>query len=122
MPTKKLVKPCAYPGCPTLHRGGLYCAKHIKKVGGIRAKTAEMGYGGEWRKARAKFLRAHPYCVCADCKAAGRRRATVVDHIIPHRGDMTLFWDQTNWQAMASPCHNKKTFREDGGFRGRGHE
>ncbi|MCB4811684.1 HNH endonuclease [Methylovorus menthalis] len=44
--------------------------------------------------------------------------ATVVDHIKPHRGDMALFWDRNNWQAMAKECHDRKTAREDGGFRG----
>ena len=35
--------------------------------------------------------------------------ATVVDHIIPHRGDMKLFWDESNWQALCESCHNHKT-------------
>jgi 5-methylcytosine-specific restriction protein A len=29
---------------------------------------------------------------------------------------MALFWDNTNWQAMAKECHDAKTAREDGGF------
>jgi len=44
--------------------------------------------------------------------------AVVVDHKIPHRGDMNLFWDRSNWQSMAKTCHDKKTATEDGGFRG----
>ena len=33
----------------------------------------------------------------------------MVDHIIPHRGDMKLFWDRKNWQPMASsPCHTSR--------------
>ena len=32
--------------------------------------------------------------------------ATVVDHIIPHRGDMTLFWDSANWQPLCKSCHD----------------
>ena len=35
--------------------------------------------------------------------------ATVVDHIIPHRGDKKLFWDERNWQALCESCHNHKT-------------
>ena len=27
--------------------------------------------------------------------------ATVVDHVIPHRGDQKLFWDEDNWQAVS---------------------
>ncbi|AFR18473.1 HNH endonuclease [Burkholderia pseudomallei] len=42
--------------------------------------------------------------------------ASVVDHIVPHRGDAHLFWDQSNWQAMSKSCHDRKTARENGGF------
>ncbi len=42
--------------------------------------------------------------------------ATDVDHIQPHRGDMTLFWDSSNWQPLCHRHHAQKTAREDGGF------
>ncbi len=29
-----------------------------------------------------------------------------MDHIKPHRGDLALFWDRTNWQPLCNPCHN----------------
>jgi 5-methylcytosine-specific restriction protein A len=32
---------------------------------------------------------------------------------------MGLFWDSSNWQAMAKVCHDRKTARQDGGFRGK---
>lgn len=40
-------------------------------------------------------------------------KATVVDHIIPHRGDQKLFWDQRNWQSLCKQCHDRKTLTED---------
>ena len=40
----------------------------------------------------------------------------MVDHIIPHKGDEALFWDEDNLQSLCTPCHNQKTAREDGGF------
>lgn len=40
-------------------------------------------------------------------------RATVVDHIKPHRGDQRLFWDEDNWQALCKECHDRKTLTED---------
>ncbi len=47
----------------------------------------------------------HP--LCADHARRGAVvQATVVDHIIPHRGDMTLFWDSSNWQGLCEDCHN----------------
>jgi 5-methylcytosine-specific restriction enzyme A len=42
--------------------------------------------------------------------------AVVVDHIIPHRGNRTLFWDRNNWQGLTESDHNRKTALEDGGF------
>ena len=51
---------------------------------------------------------------CVQCAKQGKYvRATVVDHIIPHRGDQKLFWDQNNWQALCKSCHDKKTLTED---------
>jgi 5-methylcytosine-specific restriction protein A len=44
------------------------------------------------------------------CKAAGRLEpATVVDHVVPHRGDERLFWDKGNWQGLCKRCHDAKT-------------
>jgi 5-methylcytosine-specific restriction protein A len=44
------------------------------------------------------------------------RQATVVDHKIPHKGDMKLFWDRSNWQSLCKCHHDIKTATEDGGF------
>lgn len=97
------------------------CAKHLqtarRDADSRRGTSAERGYGSKWQTARAYFLRKHPLCMCADCKAAGLIvPASVVDHITPHRGDMRLFWDSSNWQSLSKPCHDRKTAREDGGF------
>ena len=46
-------------------------------------------------------------------KAGRYVRATDVDHIVPHRGDPALFWDEENWQALCHSCHSKKTRNED---------
>ncbi len=42
--------------------------------------------------------------------------ATVVDHIIPHQGDRSLFWDIDNWKAVCKSHHDQKTASQDGGF------
>ena len=48
--------------------------------------------------------------LCAFCQAEGKLvPATVVDHIIQHRGDQRLFWDQSNWESLCKECHDKKT-------------
>jgi len=44
------------------------------------------------------------------CQRDGRTNpASVVDHIIPHRGVAALFWDQSNWQSLCKRCHDRKT-------------
>lgn len=39
--------------------------------------------------------------------AVGRLAAVeVTDHIVPHRGDQTLFWDEANWQSSCAWHHD----------------
>lgn len=70
------------------------------------------------------YLQAHPLCADPDKRHVGRIvSATDLDHIIPHKGDMRIFWDRNNWQPLCHECHSYKTAREDGGLghiRGRG--
>jgi 5-methylcytosine-specific restriction protein A len=82
-----------------------------------RASARKRGYDSKWDEARAGFLAKHPFCDCPLHKGKpDAPRSTAVDHIIPHKGDKTLFWTRSNWRAMAKPCHDAKTAREDGGF------
>ena len=70
-----------------------------------RGTAHERGYTARWRKARANYLRRHP--LCSMCKAREvTSAATVVDHIVPHKGDATLFWDEGNWQGLCATDHN----------------
>jgi 5-methylcytosine-specific restriction protein A len=77
-----------------------------------RTSTERTGlYDRRWRQARAIFLRRNP--LCAACASEGRVCvAAEVDHIIPHKGDLKLFWDKTNWQALCASQHSRKTARE----------
>ncbi len=105
--------PCKHPGCSQLvPYGTRYCEEHRPLHVRDRKTAVERGYGYRWQKARAAYLCAHPLCV--RCRAEGKLvPATVVDHIIPHRGDKKLFWDTTNWQALCKRCHDRKTMTED---------
>lgn len=68
-----------------------------------------------WRTERAAFLRDNPLCV--ECKRYGViAPASVVDHIDPHGGNETVFWDRNRWQALCASCHGRKTAISDGGF------
>ena len=112
MPHKAKV-PCQHPWCPALVPvGQKYCEKHKPLHPEETRPAAERGYDRKWQKARIRFLAEHP--LCAECLRQGRYvPATDVDHIQPPRGDRTLFWDKSNWQALCHSCHSKKTARED---------
>jgi 5-methylcytosine-specific restriction endonuclease McrA len=83
------------------------CAEAVERAKARKARhderrptARERGYDSKWDKARAEFLAEHPHCrVCGE-------PATVVDHIVPHRGDPKLFWDRKNWQSLCAHHHN----------------
>jgi 5-methylcytosine-specific restriction enzyme A len=119
MPNKP-ARPCPYPGCPALttDKSG-YCEKHLKQsqkqYDQERGTPNERGYTYRWQKASKVFLSTHP--LCAECEKEGRvTAATLVDHIIPHKGNYQLFWDESNWQPLCASHHSIKTATEDGAF------
>lgn len=103
-------RPCRYPGCPNLCESGTYCEEHRKEWSpdALRGGAAFRGYDARWRAARKSYLQHNP--LCRLCREEGRLTpATVVDHIVPHRGDEKLFWNEDNWQPLCKTCHDKKT-------------
>lgn len=77
--------------------------------------TAQRGYGGKWQRYRLRFLEKNP--LCRYCEEKGIiTAATVVDHSIPHRGDMVLFWRTELHVPSCHKCHSEKTAREEGGI------
>ena len=112
MPYKQRV-PCGQPGCGELiPPGSKYCEKHLPLHPEVTRSAAGRGYGSRWQKESRFFLQVHP--LCCMCQKEGRYvKATVVDHIVPHRGDEKLFWDQSNWQPLCKKHHDQKTGRED---------
>ena len=111
--------PCSYPGCHELVDKPGKCEKHRRQV--VRDKDiwrdspSKRGYGSRWRKARERYLRANPLCV--KCLNQGDVvAANVVDHIVAHKGNDALMWDESNYQALCKTCHDSKTATEDGGF------
>ena len=107
-------KECRKVGCTVLtDNANGYCNEHqseLYRYDENRLNSCQRGYDAKWRKYRRWFLERHP--LCNICGAP----ATVVDHIIPHKGNKELFWDTTNHQALCKHCHDVKTVREDGGF------
>ncbi|WP_417536114.1 HNH endonuclease signature motif containing protein [Methylophaga sp.] len=62
-------------------------------------------YTYKWQKASKAYLAKHPLCVMHEEKGL-YVQATVVDHKVPHRNDMKLFWDRDNWQGLCKFCHD----------------
>lgn len=110
------MRPCARPGCPNIVAAGRCEGCHRERgrqLDDRRESSYARGYNSKWRKARIYFLSARP--TCDHCALDGRATAArEVDHIIPHRGDVVLFWDQSNWQPLCSSCHGRKTLLEAG--------
>lgn len=118
----KAPTPCCKPGCPEVVNGRFcdehqidYDKKRNHRIDSNRPSAAKRGYDARWRRARRYYLRRNPLCV--EHKKRGEYvSATVIDHIVPHKGDSQLFWDESNWQSLCKKCHDQKTAREDGGF------
>jgi len=111
-------RPCTHPGCPELVDSGR-CEKHRvqqRLQSQSRRDNAHLHlYSTEWKKIRARKLREDP--LCAECEKQGRLvLATVCDHIVPHKGDLTLFYDYDNLQGLCTRCHAVKTATCDGAF------
>jgi 5-methylcytosine-specific restriction protein A len=66
----------------------------------VRRNSRDRGYTTEWNKASAAHLRASPICrYCGE-------PATLVDHLYPHRGDQTIFWNRMYWVSSCARCHS----------------
>lgn len=76
-----------------------------------------------WQKLRqAVLLRDHFICQKTGVLCIGRYPAdnsAVVDHVIPHRGDEHLFWDEGNLQTVSKAYHDSvKQAEERASLRG----
>ena len=102
------------PSKPPVHRppGWRSTAEVKRELDRQRPSAARRGYGPRWRRARAAFLAEHP--LCTSCRAEGRIvPATVVDHVVPHRGDRTAVLGRGELgTGLCKRCHDAKTARE----------
>ena len=97
-----------------------------------KTSSTARGYGYKWQQARAAYLVKHPFCVyclreagipqsddavvvgmACMSKGIGLPMATVVDHSVPHRGDMVIFWDSSKWQSLCTRHHSRDKQREE---------
>jgi len=73
----------------------------------------------QWQHLRKRQLIAQPLCVY--CSQLGRvTAANTVDHVIAHKGDRSLFFDETNLQSLCKACHDshKRSLELRGSLRG----
>ena len=106
---KRALRPCTHVA-PDGTRCRLFrpCPRHPEDPR-VQHSPSGLYNTSRWVAFRSEYLRTHPACVSC------RNRATVVDHIQPHRGDPVRFWAGP-FQPMCSSCHGRKTLRRDGGF------
>jgi len=109
---QKPLRPCKHPGCPEVTREG-WCPIHKPR----HRRRESAAYHGWYRlpvwkdELRPAQLLREPFC--RECARQGiRTRATVVDHVKPHRGDWLLFVDPGNHQSLCKRCHDRKTALE----------
>jgi 5-methylcytosine-specific restriction protein A len=103
--------PCAEQGCPALIPAGeKYCPLHKKRHPEEERSAASRGYDAKWQRFRKWYLSQPENMFCRSCLKEGiYRKATVVDHIKPFRGDEKLKYDLNNLQPLCKACHDKKT-------------
>lgn len=129
---KRIGHGCAVPGCPGIAVESNYCPAHLgiaieKSREARRAYDAtrepDPNYGYKWRKLRARFIQAHPWCEDPFCVHGDQLvPATDVDHIVPLKEGGTN--DFENLQSLCHECHSRKTALFDGRWKrreGEGH-
>lgn len=97
MPLKPNI-PCKHPGCPALIPYGMrYCEAHKKLHPEENRSASARGYGAAWQRESRRFIAMPEHRLCEECLKEGRYvKATVVDHVVPHRGSCAavIFWRQ----------------------------
>ncbi len=95
------------------HSAGLFAFQDMPDLRSPEAQAyRHLYHSTAWRKGRKVFLAQHPLCV--RCEAQGRvTAANVVNHITPHKGDITLFFTWSNWEATCKPCHDRDIQSEE---------
>jgi 5-methylcytosine-specific restriction enzyme A len=100
------------PQRPPIHRPQGWQAERRarQQQAADRLNPSERGYDTAWRKLRAAYLAANPWCAEPGCTEP----ATHVDHRTTRRSGGTDDW--SNLQGLCWSHHSAKTARQDGGF------
>jgi len=78
-------------------------------------KTKQAMYNSRrWKRYREEYRARHPLCI--QCQEQGITKPMwAIDHVIPHGGNETLFWNPKNHQPLCLECHNRKSQQERAG-------
>ena len=111
---------CITPGCHNMvtkrdHSNYCHRCREIRRGERERERGQNSGRGEyakkSWKDLRKSKLLRDP--LCEECQRVGRTAlASKVDHIVPHRGDLQLFYDWDNLQSLCESCHNRKSAQE----------
>ncbi len=114
---RRALQVCPTPGCPTLTTKGR-CTPCRAKATAARPTPAAKGYDARWQRTRAAYLRAHPYCECAQCSAQPLLLKPLASEV-NHRDGLGPLGprghDWANLQAMTKSHHSRHTAREQPG-------
>ena len=86
------------------------CAAHARVREQQRPNTdiRKLYRTARWAATRRQVLQQYP--LCPMCASAGVVcLSTEVDHIVPHKGDLRLFWKSENLQGLCHRHHGEKT-------------
>ena len=104
-------KMCKAPGCVNYREeGSNYCSKHQDREVNWWDKIPDSPWSylyrtKKWFTLRDEVLEEQPFCRCG-------QPATEVHHIIPHRGNLELFYDRDNLTSICHKCHVSETSKE----------
>lgn len=104
-------KMCKAPGCVNYREeGSNYCLKHRDREVDWWKKFPDTPWNDlyrspEWIELRREVLNEQPTCPCG-------AKATEVHHIIPHRGNLELFFNKDNLIGLCHKCHCIETSKE----------
>ncbi|MDR0412008.1 MAG: HNH endonuclease [Treponema sp.] len=115
---------CRAAGCGVLLASPGYCTAHKWTKEGGTSASGRKPFGGavrgneglyntsEWRRLRRAALKDNPHCTFCGISRNDAGAPLELHHIIPPRGNETLFFDSGNVQVVCHACHQRLTQRE----------
>ena len=88
-------------------RSKQYRPKRVKGNKRFSLFKKDKFYNSEWRAFTYRFLYHNPNCYA--CGAHKDDTRIDCDHLVPHKGDLDLFWKMDNLIPLCISCHSKVT-------------